>query len=191
MSGAGQRTSRRWLLAAVVVLGGARAEADVPALDVVVVPDTPLSLKLPKGWSARVTPPEHKTLSTVLSSSADCATVDVTLVVQLEQKKTSAGAVLKALAKGAKPTRQGAYECVADLERSEATCAGKVKGLPGVVAVTFTTAEPEPFTALGKEALALEVLKSVAWKGGAPEKLPEWNRYATGEAAASCPAKSP
>ncbi|MBX7101231.1 MAG: hypothetical protein K1X89_26175 [Myxococcaceae bacterium] len=181
----------RWLLA-VAVLGGAQAWADLPTLDAVAVPETPLSLKLPKGWSARVTPPEHKTLSTVLSSSADCATVDITLVVQLDQqKKATAAAVLKAQVKGVKPTRQGAYECAVSPERSEATCAGKVKGLTGVVAVTFSTAEPEPFATLGKEALALEVLKSVAWKGGAVDKLPEWNRYATGEAAASCPAKSP
>ncbi|APR77059.1 Hypothetical protein A7982_02406 [Minicystis rosea] len=153
--------------------------AGVPALLPVDTGTAPLKLSAPDGWAIHLQPPRNKEMSMIATASADCrGGPDVTVMIQLDRTSPSPAALLKDQYKNAKPSTVNGWDCVVVPANTEAMCAGRVKGLSGVVSVYFATTDARPFQALGAGDLAAQMGASLRWTGGAPESIKDWRRDA-------------
>jgi hypothetical protein len=147
----------------------------------------PLKLSAPAGWRVKTMPPKHKDLSTIASLGPECAGgPDITVMIQLDQNMKSGAQVLADQYKGAKPTPMKGFDCVVRDANTEVMCAGKLKGLPGVISVYFATTDAAAYKRLDPAELTSSVAASLAWNGKVAD-LKEWSRPAGAEAKASCP----
>lgn len=148
---------------------------------------TPLRLQAPPGWSVEVEAPRREALSTIAVLRPDCPSgPETSVTVQLDQTARSAAQLLALRYPRARISKLRGWSCAVDEPSGEAMCAGTVKGLPGIAATTFFSADPAMFQVLGGSELAAGVAAGLSWKGGAASRLGAWRRDATQVAMNSC-----
>lgn len=173
-----------WLLASADV-GAAAAKADA-ALQVV-DGAAPLKLSAPADWEIQVHAPQKKQLATVATLSQRCMSGEVhTVFIQLDEEHKTPEALLGDQFPDAKPKKMGAWSCT-QANDHEAMCAGRVKGLKGLVAVYLASMSGKAFSGIGGLGFVARIASSVGWKGGTPDKIPEWSRNGAPAIDVKCP----
>ena len=168
----------------VVLLAARFASAGVPKLEKV---DTegPLKLSAPVGWEVHTTVPDHKDLATIAGISANCQE-EVSVTIQLDQNMTKTSQLLDDQYHGKKPKKLHGWDCVIDQPHHEVMCAGKLKGLAGIVDVYFATIDAKAFDRFGDPGeFTSQIAATLSWSGKVSD-LTEWRRPATEAAAAAC-----
>jgi len=156
---------------------GAAPAAAAPKLIPVDTGKSPLKLSAPVGWGFYIYAPHEKVLSTFAAISPQCLPgPDISVTIQLDQQIKSPEALIadqypKTKYPETKPTKIHGWLCVAEEAHTDAMCAGRVKGLQGVVNVYFATTELAPYKALGAGAFAAKVAASLKWAGGDPNRI--------------------
>ncbi|MGN6110727.1 MAG: hypothetical protein ACTHU0_36830 [Kofleriaceae bacterium] len=147
----------------------------------------PLKLSAPAGWEVQLRAPERKDMSVIASTSPTCSGgPDISIMIHLDQTMTKPAQLLADGYKGMKPTKVHGWECIAVASRTEVMCAGKVKGLTGVVGVYFSTTDAAAYKRFGDPAeLTSKVAASLSWRGKLSQ-LTAWEQPATDQANDAC-----
>jgi hypothetical protein len=171
----------------IVTFSFALAATELPKLERVDTGKLPLKLSAPAGWRVTTNPPKRKDLSTIAAISPSCgAGPDISVVIQLDQRMTKPSQLLADQYSGVKPTKVRGWECIARAAYTEVMCAGKLKGLSGVVGVYFATTDEPSYLRFGDPTeFTAQIAASLSWSGKLAA-LEEWSRDATPESESAC-----